>query len=168
MSHRDDLRQIFDRQLDKLFGLIDGQLSSLCTRQPHEQIGHLVLSGGFGQSPYVQQRLKERYGEGSYMYSNAQAMQIRVAPDPQLAVCKGLVADRLRRLKDGRGVLGWRCCRASYGLICKELYDRDNPKHVWRKTEKDARDGKLYVPECVDWFVEKASVSREGPSTSAN
>ena len=91
------------------------------------------------------------------MYSNAQTMQVRVAPDPQLAVCKGLVADRLRKLKVGEGVLGWRCCRASYGLICREYYDKSNPKHIWRKTEKDARDGKLYVPDCIDWFVEKGT-----------
>jgi hypothetical protein len=82
-------------------------------------------------------------------------MQVRVAPDPQLSVCKGLVADRLRKLKVGEGVLGWRCCRASYGLICKELHDKNNPKHIGRGVERDPRDGKSYVPDCIDWFVEK-------------
>ena len=152
---REDLRRIFDRQLEKLFNLIDKQLSSLSQRMPHETVGHLVLSGGLGQSAYVQKKLRDRYSEGSYIYPNAQTMQVRLAPDPQLAVCKGLVADRLRKLKAGEGVLGWRCCRASYGLICKKLYDKNNPKHIWRRTEKDPRDGKLYVQDCVDWFVEK-------------
>lgn len=153
------MRALFDHQIKKLFALIDNQLKSLSQKMPEENISHLVLSGGLGQSPYVQQRLRDRYGEGSYTYANAQTMQVRVAPDPQLAVCKGLVADRLRKLKAGEGVLGWRCCRASYGLICKELYNKNNPKHFMRKTERDARDGKLYVPDCVDWFVEKVGRS---------
>ena len=120
-------------------------------------MNHLVLSGGLGQSPYVQRRLKERYGAGAYFYQNAENTKVQVAPDPQLAVCKGLVADRLRKLRAGHSVLGWRCCRASYGLICKELYDKKNSKHVGRKTEKDLRDGKQYIPNSIDWFVVKGS-----------
>jgi hypothetical protein len=152
---RADLERLFDNQVEKIFRLIDDQLGSLHQKMPEEVVTHLILSGGLGQSPYVQHRLKDRYGEGSYIYPNAQTMEVKVAPDPQLAVCKGLVADRLRKLKAGESVIGWRCCRASYGLLCKELYDKNNPNHVWRKTEKDPRDGKLYVPECIDWFVEK-------------
>lgn len=157
MYGREDLRQLFDRQLEKLFKLVDNQLRSLSQRIPNATVSHLVLSGGLGQSAYVQHKLRERYGDGSYMFSNAQTMQVRVAPDPQLAVCKGLVADRLRKLKVGEGVLGWRCCRASYGLICREHYDKNNPKHQWRKTERDPRDGKMFVPDCIDWFVEKGT-----------
>lgn len=118
---REELRMLFDNQTEKIFKLIDAQLSKLNTLMPDMPINHLVLSGGLGQSLYVQQRLKERYGGGlgSFQFANTQDIQVRVAPDPQLAVCKGLVADRVRKLKAGEGVLGWRCCRASYGLICK-------------------------------------------------
>lgn len=116
---KDELKNLFDNQTEKIFKLIDAQLHKLNVLSPELEVGHLVLSGGLGQSPYVQQRLKARYGAGSCASPNAQTMQVRVAPDPQLAVCKGLVADRLRKLKAGEGVLGWRCCRASYGLICE-------------------------------------------------
>ena len=122
---------------------------------PHKTVNHLILSGGLGQSPYVQRRLREHYSEASYLLANAQSMQVRVAPDPQMAVSKGLVADRLRKLKAGQSVLGWRCCRASYGLICKKMYNKKNPKHIGRKTVKDPKDRELYVPDCIDWFVEK-------------
>jgi len=159
MFSRDDLRDLFDHQIEKLFRLIDTQMYSLSRKLPQEDVSHLILSGGLGQSAYVQQRLKEQYGEGSDI-PNAHGMQVRVAPDPQLSVCKGLVADRLRRLRSGEGVLGWRCCRASYGVVCKELYDKSNPKHLGRRTLKDPRDGKLYVPECVYWFVEKVGLAR--------
>lgn len=164
--HVNELQTLFDHQIEKLFRLIDHQLRSLSERLPHKTVSHLVLSGGLGQSPYVQQRLREHYGEGSYMFANAQHMQIRVAPDPQLAVCKGLVADRLRKLKAGESVLGWRCCRASYGLICRELYNKKNPKHVGRKTVRDTRDRELYVSECIDWFVEKVCDNPQFASSS--
>ncbi|KAK5165270.1 uncharacterized protein LTR77_009368 [Saxophila tyrrhenica] len=154
MFTKDDLHDLFDHQIEKLFRLIDTQLYSLASKLPNQNVAHLILSGGLGQSAYVQQRLREQYGEGSYI-PNAHGMQVRVAPDPQLSVCKGLVADRLRKLRSGQSVLGWRCCRASYGLICKELYNKSNPRHLGRRTEKDPRDGKLYVPECVFWFIEK-------------
>ena len=154
---KEDLRAIFDRQIDKLFRLIDNQLRGLSERLPHKTVSHLVLSGGLGQSPYVQQRLREQYGDGASGFANAQTLEVRVAPDPQLAVCKGMVSDRLRKLKAGESVLGWRCCRASYGLICKELYSKKNPKHIGRTTVKDAQDRELYVPDCIDWFVEKGT-----------
>lgn len=123
------------------------------------------MSGGLGQSAYVQQKLKNRYANGRCDYENALFLQVRIAPDPQLAVCKGLVADRVRKLKVGRSVLGWRCCRASYGTICKELYEKSNPSHVGRPLQKDPMNGKQYVTGCVAWFIKKVrcqfSVVRE-------
>ena len=116
---RNDLRGFFDKQLNKLFRSIDNQLHNLNRRLPDESVSHLVLSGGLGQSAYVQEKLKERYGTGLDVHPNAQFMQVRIAPDPQLAVSKGLVADRLRKLQVGQSILGWRCCRASYGIVCK-------------------------------------------------
>ncbi|KAL9074642.1 MAG: hypothetical protein Q9157_004316 [Trypethelium eluteriae] len=152
---KEDLRGFFDRQLHKLFRSIDTQLQNLNRRLPDETVSHLVLSGGLGQSLYVQEKLKARYANGSELHPNAQFMQVRIAPDPQLAVCKGLVADRLRKLTVGRSVLGWRCCRASYGIVCKELYDKHKPSHVGREIRKDSRDGKTYVLRSVEWFVKK-------------
>jgi hypothetical protein len=109
-----DLQQLFDTQITRLFDLIDSQLQSFQQKFPIDQIAHIVLSGGLGNSAYVQRRLKERYA----MVSSSR-LQVHVAPDPQLAVCKGIVADRVQKIKGGKAVLGWRCCRVSYGTICK-------------------------------------------------
>ncbi|KAF2718548.1 hypothetical protein K431DRAFT_129934 [Polychaeton citri CBS 116435] len=164
---RSDLRTLFDEQIDKLFKLIDRQLVNMHRKLPSTQINHLVLSGGLGQSVYVQQRLRERYGtsaNSTTRHPNALQMQVRVAPDPQLAVCKGLVADRLRKLRTNESVMGWRCCRASYGVTCRELYDKRNPHHAHRPTEKDKYDGCIYVPHCIHWFVKKGEpVSTDAP-----
>ncbi|EON62947.1 hypothetical protein W97_02173 [Coniosporium apollinis CBS 100218] len=151
---REDLQQNFDKQVHKMFRLIDAQLQSLQQKYPNEHVAHLVLSGGLGNSAYVQQRLRARYG-GQQGVQHAGAMQVRIAPDPQLAVCKGMVADRVRKLKSGKAVLGWRCSRASYGTICRIKYNKKNPDHIGKKTERDSENGKLYITKAVAWFIKK-------------
>ncbi|KAH6642853.1 hypothetical protein C7974DRAFT_351810 [Boeremia exigua] len=161
---RDDLKGIFDIQISKLFEMMDKQLVRLQQKQPNEQVAHLVLSGGLGNSPYVQSCLRSKYAFGNSVHANAQNIQIRVAPDPQLVVCKGNVADRVAKLKSGKAVLGWRCCRASYGTKCKMLYSASNKDHIGQKTEIDVLDGKAYVVDCVDWFIKKGeAVSSDSP-----
>lgn len=125
------------------------------------QQAHLVLSGGLGNSPYVQRRLRDRYSFGRTPFPNARALQVRVAPEPQLVVCKGIVADRVQKLKSGKSVLGWRCSRASYGTMCKTLYNPENPSHFGKKTQMDPLDRKLYVTNCISWFIKKVSQYRE-------
>lgn len=116
---------------------------------------HMVLSGGLGNSAYVQSALRDRYAPGPTSFINAQNLQIRVAPDPQLVVCKGNVADHLQKLKSGEAVLKWRCCRTSYGTLCKTMYDPKNPAHQGLRTKLDSYDGKVYVLDHIDWFIKK-------------
>lgn len=156
--HRDKLKGYFDQQIAKLFEMMDKQLQSLQQKHPNEQVAHLVLSGGLGNSAYVQSCLKSRYAFGNSSHGNARAMQVRVAPDPQLVGCKGNVADRVAKLRNGQSVLGWCCCRASYGTKCRILYDPECKDHVGQDTEVDVVDGKTYVMNCVDWFVKKAGM----------
>ncbi|KAF1810891.1 hypothetical protein P152DRAFT_400506 [Eremomyces bilateralis CBS 781.70] len=153
-----ELQALFDpQQIKKLFQLIDTQIQRMQQKDPSERIAHMVLSGGLGNSLYVQRKLRERYaaGDGSPHLNTARQMQVRVAPDPQLAVCKGLVADRIAKLSSGKSILGWRCCRASYGTKCKVLYNPENPQHHNRQTVRDALDDKLYLHDTVEWFIKK-------------
>lgn len=90
-------------------------------------------------------------------------MQIRIAPDPQLVVCKGNVADRVQKLKTGQSVLSWRCCRASYGTMCKILHNPKDPAQFGLRTELDQLDGKVYVANCIDWFVKQVSHEQRKP-----
>lgn len=116
-----------------------------------------MLSGGLGNSVYVQTRLRERYSFGNTSFPNARSLQVRVAPEPQLVVCKGIVADRVQKLKTGKSVLGWRCSRASYGTLCKVPYNPQNPLHFSQPTRKDPLDGKLYITDCISWFIKQVS-----------
>ena len=115
----------------------------------------MVLSGGLGNSAYVRDQLCARYANGNTSHLNARNLLIRVAPHPQLVVCKGNVADRVEKLKSGQSVLGWRCSRTSYGLLCKVKYGKGNKAHIGLKTELDLFDKELYVVDWVDWFIKK-------------
>jgi hypothetical protein len=150
---REDLQRLFDKQIAKLFKLIDSQLQSLFQKLPNAQVSHLVLSGGLGNSSYVQAQLRKHYKQN--VIPNAQDISVRIAPDPQLAVCKGLVSDRLRKLLTSHSVLGWRCCRASYGTLCKVVYDKKNPDHEGKALVRDPLNGKLYIVQSIAWFVRK-------------
>jgi hypothetical protein len=152
---RDDLKPFFDEQIVKLFDMIDKQLIRLEKLLPHEQVAQMVLSGGLGNSAYVQTQLRNRYSSGNAPRWNAKNIELRVAPDPQLVVCKGNVSDRVQKLKSGQSVLGWRCCRSSYGTLCKVMYNPKDPMHYGLRTEKDLLDGKLYIMEYIDWFIKQ-------------
>jgi len=101
----------------------------------------------------VQSQLRKHY-VGTNI-PNAQSISVRIAPDPQLAVCKGLVSDRVRKLLTSRSVLGWRCCRASYGTLCKIAYDKKNPDHEGKGLVRDPLNGKMYIVQSIAWFVRK-------------
>ncbi|KAF4629765.1 hypothetical protein G7Y89_g8382 [Cudoniella acicularis] len=107
---RDEIRGYFDVQIKKLFDLIDKQLARLQNKFPSEQLAHLVLSGGLGNSAYVQR-----------------------------------FASRLNH--------NW--SRASYGTLCKVLYDPKNPQHFGQKKRMDPMDGKLYVTDWINWFIKQ-------------
>jgi hypothetical protein len=117
-----------------------------------------VLSGGLGNSAHVQTHIRERYSFGNAPFPNARCLQVRVAPDPQLVVCKGIVADRVQKIRTNRSVLEWRCSRASYGTTCKVLFDPQNPLHFGKSTQKDPFDGKLYIPDCISWFIKQVKL----------
>jgi hypothetical protein len=151
---QEELRRLFDSQVQALFRLIDQQLLAFAEQYPDEEIARLVLSGGLGKSSYVQQKLQEKY----LMHirtSPTTRMTVHVSTEPQLAVCKGVCHDRLGRLRDGRSVLGTRFCRASYGTETKIPYDPKDPSHRWQKTERDPHDKKLYIKQGVEWFIKK-------------
>jgi hypothetical protein len=169
---RDEMKRIFDEQVQKIEGMIDRELRKLemkyhpgkqlvrvisSTERPNPDFeqNHLILSGGLSNSAYVQERIRKRYAFNASGFSNAESVKIWVAPDPQLAVCKGLVEDRLKKLSTGKHVIETRCCRASYGTACREKYDEKNYNHRGRRRIRDAVDGKEYIVDAIEWFIRK-------------
>ncbi|KIW01595.1 uncharacterized protein PV09_07067 [Verruconis gallopava] len=150
-----DLQKLFDKQITQLFALIDHQLQNFAISHPGQRVQHLVLSGGLGNSTYVQYRLRERYSTSVNGLTRSRYLAVHVSSEPQLAVCKGLCLDRVRNSQHSKPVLIWRCCRASYGTDCKILYNRKNPEHIGRTTMTDRLDGKKYIMNGIAWFIKK-------------
>jgi hypothetical protein len=148
---KQELQSIFDDQIEKLTGLIDEQLAELQTANPAEKLTYMVLSGGFGSSPYLQKKLTAHYREGASRFPVAKELQILRVPKPQLAVCHGLVLDRVQQIKGNRTVYKERYCRNSYGVVVRRAYD---PKlHLGEPVTVDPRDKRLWVENQIDWLI---------------
>ncbi|KAK5690909.1 hypothetical protein LTR97_012072 [Elasticomyces elasticus] len=151
---RQDLQALFDEQIQRICDLLDDQLRAVQSSHPEESVSYLVLSGGLGSSPYLQKRIRERYGRGAGSGSaNARNMTILLASDPQLAVVHGLLIARTQSLKGGPEVLSARRCPISYGVLCRELYDE--VKHQGEDVEQDPYTKKRFAEKQVSWFVKR-------------
>ena len=77
---RTTLKEIFDQQIQEIFGLIDNRLLEHQAQRPDEQVSYIILSGGLGSSPYLFEKIQERYEMKSGFQSNntrlVRAMQV--------------------------------------------------------------------------------------------
>ncbi|PGH31639.1 hypothetical protein GX50_05581 [[Emmonsia] crescens] len=146
----DEIKQFFDVKIEEMYALIEDQLGRVQKKHPGENISYLVLSGGFGSSPYVRQRLAERYESGNTSWHTA-SMKILIAEEPQLAVAEGLVMNRIQHLNRGVIAFGYRCSPVSYGILCDKAYKAHI--HLGEPVRYDARDKKTYAIDQIDWIV---------------
>ncbi|KAL4791466.1 hypothetical protein BDV19DRAFT_370441 [Aspergillus venezuelensis] len=160
----DYVRHAFDVKIGEMCSLLDGQIEQMNTKYPQIKISYLVLSGGFGSSPYVRECLHQRYAvPGVARHSNVLGLQVLMVEEPQLAVVHGLLLDRIQQLKQGVMMFESRCSPVSYGIVCDLLYDP--AKHVGERVRRDPRDDNLYAVDQVEWIIIKGhSVPQTGIS----
>jgi hypothetical protein len=65
------------------------------------------------------------------------------------------VMDRVQRIKEDKVVYKERCCRNSYGILVRQLYDPQ--LHQGEDIETDPRDRKKWAINQIDWFIKKVS-----------
>ncbi|KXS95555.1 hypothetical protein AC578_5259 [Pseudocercospora eumusae] len=152
---RETLKDIFDQQVSRIFNLIDERLLALQDEFFNLQVSYVILSGGFGSSPYLYEQLKRRYEKNEGFASNNTALiRIMRVLEPQLAVVRGLVRERTQQLgkgpSAGEDVYKTRHCRNSYGVAVREAYNF--AKHGMASTIK-GNDGREWVENCIDWFI---------------
>lgn len=113
---------------------------------------YIILSGGLGSSPYVQDRLRWHFDEQNTMNIPAAiGLKILAAEEPQLAVVHGLVLDRAQQVSQTLDPITSRFARVSYGIVVNQRYD---PKiHEGVTPTKDPRDGKKWVVDRVEWLI---------------
>ncbi|KAE8141241.1 hypothetical protein BDV38DRAFT_237622 [Aspergillus pseudotamarii] len=152
----EEIKDCFDLMVNKMCTLLDGHIKRMHAKYPGDQITYLVLSGGFGSSPYIRQCLIDRFGSSAeYKHPNAEDMQVLLADEPQLVVVHGLVLDRIQRIKRGVVTFGSRCAPVSYGIMCDKLYDPN--KHVGEPVRLDPRDNNMFAVDQIDWLIIQGS-----------
>jgi hypothetical protein len=65
----------------------------------------------------------------------------------------------MQRICHGTSVLRTRSCRASYGILFNDHYNKS--KHPRQTPFKSPLDGKFYVRDQIDWFISKGETIRE-------
>ena len=79
----EELRSLFDNVVPDILDLIEGQLAVMDeSRGADSGQDAILLVGGFGSSPYLQEAVRERFGHRA---------QVVVPPDPNVAVLHGAV-----------------------------------------------------------------------------
>jgi hypothetical protein len=63
------------------------------------------------------------------------------------------VLDRVQRLLHGTSVLRTRRCRASYGILCHEIYNKI--EHKGQEIYTNPANGRKYVTGHIRWFIKK-------------
>src|SRR5438045_9525389 len=75
----DDIKNMFDPVVERIFTLIRGQLDQLERRG--KRISAMLLVGGFSESEYLQDRIREKFSE--------EVTNISVPTNPVTSVMKG-------------------------------------------------------------------------------
>lgn len=76
----------------------------------------------------------------------------------QLAVVQGLVTDRTQKIFRGTGVYQDRCCRVSFGVVCREEYDK--MRHRGENVTIDPLDKSRWAEDQIDWFIKQVCCVR--------
>jgi hypothetical protein len=154
------LEKLFVTQLNNLFEKLDDQLTRFSRTRPGQHISYLILSGGLGSSVYLKDAIEKRYcGNGTHASFLTKKMEILKAEHPQEVVAKGLVINRLQKMKIGTSVLTSRISVNSVGLVTDILY---NPaKHTNAKVHR-ALNGQKYASNAISWLIREGDALKEG------
>ncbi|CZR58700.1 related to hsp70 protein [Phialocephala subalpina] len=155
---RAEIQALFDRQIQGIIVQIGKQLDWMQIHRHGDHVKLLVLSGGLGGSQYVMTKIQERFTANPH--PSAPHLKILKSQEPRLVVVKGLVIDRRQQLVAGTAALRTRIARASYGVLCRQLYDPS--VHVGAKVEIDHLNKKQkWATMQIDWIIKKAKTAKE-------
>ncbi|CAI2191529.1 18488_t:CDS:2, partial [Funneliformis geosporum] len=108
----DDVKKMVDPVVNEIFKLIRGQLEQL--KRLEKKISILLLVGGFGESKYLQNRIKQEF-------SKEEVPKFFVDKQPIVSIMKGAVKYGLTRIIKKR-VLKW-----DYGTIAVRKWKPTDP-----------------------------------------
>jgi hypothetical protein len=130
---------MFDPIVDQVLALIDGQLKRI-PDVSSEKI-KLFLVGGFGQSKYLEKRIREEFDDTN------RVKMLFVPSDGGLSITRGAVLYGLNP-----DLITHRVCRRSYGVRCNRSFREGIDKEEYRIK---GRDNKMRCKNRMDFFVNK-------------
>ncbi|KAI7894666.1 uncharacterized protein EV154DRAFT_577412 [Mucor mucedo] len=140
--------QIFDPVVDRIFYLIDDQLSQ--AKKLDRRIDAILMVGGFSQSPYLKQSIKDRY-KGMYRVSFPTGCVETISYG---AVCYGLNPRTILRTT----------ATQSLGLEVQAPFDKILP--VSSKRIVKGPDGDWnFEKDRIEYFVKKGHILNSGQHT---
>ncbi|PQE13605.1 hsp70 family chaperone protein [Rutstroemia sp. NJR-2017a BVV2] len=152
---KSEIQALFDGQIKGIISRVTRQLDWMQTHRGRENVKYLVLSGGLGGSQYVKNKIEDHFHQNRH--PNAMFLRIIKSQEPRLSVVKGLVIDRRQKLTSGAAALNTRIARASYGVLCRQLYD---PKiHMGEEIQIDPLNKKQkWATLQIDWLIKKGDI----------
>lgn len=61
--------------------------------------------------------------------------------------------DRTQEIKNKTAIYAERCCRNSYGILVRHLYDQT--QHQGEHVVVDPRDGRKWATQQIHWLIKK-------------
>ncbi|KAF8337586.1 uncharacterized protein EI90DRAFT_2991950 [Cantharellus anzutake] len=114
--------------------LVDQIIASALEQMEGLRVDHVLLVGGFGESPYLREALRNSVSNSQVTIVNDSTA--KAVSDGAVIWCskQSVVA---------------RACRFQYGIVGRVMYNPQNPKHVGRRVTRDI-DGINWIPNT--WF----------------
>lgn len=81
-------------------------------------------------------------------------------------MCHGLVINRVQELKTRMSVYTERCCRNSYGIVVRQLYDP--MLHQGEDICHDGRDKQKWAENQIHWLVKKVCFLSDHASSNVS
>ncbi|KAG8627494.1 hypothetical protein KVT40_004977 [Elsinoe batatas] len=141
----DDLQALFDPYIDRGISVVESQVNRV--EQTGRRCRGVMVVGGFGQSPYLQSKMKQRFQDPG---SPNEILEIISPDNGQSAIVQGVV---LQAVSGGGKVIS-RKARVCFGVPDEPLYDEEVHGNK-AETFLDRVDGLLRVKNHIYWLIKK-------------
>ncbi|KAI3391752.1 hypothetical protein diail_6846 [Diaporthe ilicicola] len=137
----DEVKDVFKPTMERIYALVDRQIQAVFEKTK-KLPKHIILVGGFGRCKYLKEYLTPRC-------RGVEILQKR-GSEPWSAICRGAVIHGLTHEKSDSNLtvqVRSRIARASYGIICQEIFDPG--KHleedrIWDEDQQSDKAGNQF------------------------
>ncbi|KAK0740411.1 hypothetical protein B0T18DRAFT_440099 [Schizothecium vesticola] len=141
----DDVKEMFAYSVDNTLILISQAMTQIEVMETGLKVRKIFLSGGFGQSPYLFERVRK--------FGNIRRVAVDRGDDCWAAVAKGAIIKSLGLYTDKPPVV--KICPRHYGIKVRSYSTA--PKHEPPDVDVDTK-GVRWAPDQIRWFGRKGDI----------